>query len=228
MIKKPVTIFLLVLFTRLLSAQSQESLLFFPIQEGHLKTRASARKILSQQGISFDSLLQSINARIAENLAKQLPGINITVMDTGTIKSVFDSSRISQEFTSAYAKKVASAKGIKRVIMFNRPGFKVRYGSRILAVAGTLKLQQELLNRNGAYYLFLNKTILRNSNKSKGFTLHFELYDKNFQLISGDKYYHFLDLEPDLFYSAFNYYLDNCIRGFSGKLAFTVTDSEKR
>jgi len=210
------SIVLFILAPMSLLSQVPEIVLYFPIQSKHIKIGAATRKLLKNNTVDKDSLTRFINSTLLNILDKEFEEEIIVLNDSLILHSVDTGTVLKRIFTSDHLEKIQSSKGFVQVSHYNNNTPDVRFTGRMFPQEISSMIQTELLSRNTKYLILINEVEIKDG--INGFIIHYEIYNKSFTRIYGNKYIHFMDVGKKMYYSTFVFYLKYCFEGFNKQL----------
>ncbi len=222
---KLIVLIVFVFFPFGLYSQEPKVILINHLQKEFLKTRGAVNRLLKKNDVSEDSLLNYLNIKSHEWMKHLFPGTNVLIVDTGLMHQVDTSSSVEEMFTSSHMEKIVAAKGFRKLQRYNQNESAVKFSGRQLNEESKTAVQMEMVKQGANYLIFLNKVDLSDLGKT-GFSIHFEIYDRNLIRIYV-KYVHFLRVSGNMYYSTFLFYLDYCLEGFNKNLAKLVSSPKK-
>ncbi len=174
-----------------------------------LDASGKLNRLLKQHSVTRDSLLDWINTTLASDLIAYVPGLVVKVADTSFYQLLSDSVTVKQMLTSSHIKAVEGKDPITKigVRLNDGPTF---YNGNIFTPGGIIVARELMLSAGADYFLIPGKIKARSK-----FSIEYEVYDKNFVKLAGNKFESKMNLSGNMYWKTFTYYLDQTIQAFS-------------
>jgi len=218
---KLILIFCCVLITLTGFTQDTTVIVTLPIHKSQVDISGKVKRMLHNNGIMEDSMIVHLNTKFTSAISRLMPGVRLVFCDSMILRQMLDSSSATEMFTTTHLRKVSDATGFKKIKTNNNNGVEKRYTGRSFNPYAISMGKKEMDNQKAIKFIMINRIEIKYSGSS-GFVVHYELYDKDFNRIYGDRYDHFLNISRDMYYSTFTYYLNYCVEDLCTKLSLQV------
>ncbi|MDQ3050642.1 MAG: hypothetical protein M3Q95_07125 [Bacteroidota bacterium] len=173
---------------------------------------ASLKYLIKRNLVTKDSLIQWMNFTIENKLKLITPGAVLIVTDSMFYKLLSDSTMVRQMLTTNHIKAVQGKESLEKIAVRLNSG--PTFYNGIIFNEGGILAAQELMRTTGAdYFLILGKV----RGKSK-FSIEYELYDRNFVKLAGNKYEKQLNISRTMYWNTFLFYMDKFAEAFCREL----------
>lgn len=202
--------FRLILFLILFHVSSYgQVVLVTEFRAEHLHASGTLNRLLKQNSVTRDSLLDWINNTLARNLIASVPGLMVKVADTSFYQLLSDSVSVKQMLTTSHIKAVEGMDPITKIgVRINDgPTF---YTGKIFTPGGIIVARELMTSAGADYFLIPGKVKARSK-----FSIEYEVYDRNFVKLAGNKFERKMTLSGNMYWKTFTYYLEQTIQAFS-------------
>ena len=204
----------LFLFLFTICTDAQDVICLSPFHAKNTKTGANINGIFRKNNLDKDTLMDIINNRVIQNLKSSMPEIELVIADTTYLKMLHDSSGLEQMATTTSLDVVNGVAGSRSS---SKKGTISKYDGQNLNQGGVLFSKAYMQSRQAKYFIVLNRF-----EGGTDFQIHFELYDKYFTKLYGDKFVKASNCSGKMYFSTFIYYLDNYLKSFNNELVKKV------
>jgi len=212
--------FTLLIILSCLTIQAQDVIYLSPFHLENTKTGSTVKSILRKHDLNKDTLLIVINQRIIQGLKSLMPEAEFLIADSTYLQMLADSSELAQIQTNSSLDVVDGVAGYIRTSTMIKEG-PVYYAGQNMNTGGIGISQNMMHEKHAKYFIVLNKIEI-----GTNFEIHFEMYDKYFNRIYGDKFVRPSKCSGKMYFSAFSYYLSKFVQTFNEELVKKIKKAD--
>ncbi len=206
--------FVLSLFLFLLATgiHAQDIICVSPFHLKNVKFGSSIHGILRKNDLSKDTVILVLNQKIVQGLQSKFPETEFVIADSAFLKILADSAKLREMRTSSSLDVINGVAG-----SINTPANKksptAYYDGLNMNAGGVLFSKAVMQNKNAKFFV-----VLTEFEAATDFIIHFELYDKYFTKLYGDKFVRPSYSSGKMYFSTFLYYFDTYLKSFNEEL----------